>query len=91
MLRSLRNVRGSAADLDFPKPDLRGLDDLANQVEAQINELYEKIPAEVKEKLEQLRNVTSVEPSAPGAITDEEKKAILEDIDKLFKKGDEGQ
>ncbi len=67
--------------------DLTNLDDLTRQVEDKINQLYEKIPPEVKDKLEQLKYVTYAKEEKPGPITEEDKKRIMKDIDKFFQKG----
>lgn len=66
--------------------DLSPVDKLAEQVEEQIEKLYEKIPSEVREKLDQLKTAAHVREAEPGPITEEDKKRIMEDIDKFFKK-----
>jgi hypothetical protein len=52
----------------------------------EIEQLYEKFPPEIKEQLDKLRYVSYARPTEPAPITEEDKKRILEDIDKFFKK-----
>ena len=56
------------------------------QSDSQIEQLYEKFPPEIKEQLDKLRYVSYARPTEPAPITKEDKKRILEDIDKFFKK-----
>ena len=57
------------------------------QSDSQIEQLYEKFPPEIKEQLDKLKFVSYAQPTEPAPITEEDKKRILEDIDKFFKKG----
>jgi proteasome assembly chaperone (PAC2) family protein len=66
--------------------NMQGISALAERSERQIERLYEGFPLEVKEQLDKLKYVTYAEPTEPGPITEDDKKRILEDIDKLFKK-----
>jgi len=68
------------------EPDLQSIDEFAEQQEREIENLYQKLPAEIKEQLEKLKHVTYTKQAEPGMITEEDKRKILEDIDKLFKK-----
>jgi proteasome assembly chaperone (PAC2) family protein len=56
------------------------------QSDSQIEQLYEKFPPEIKEQLDKLKYVSYAQPTEPVPITEEDKKRILEDIDKFFKK-----
>jgi len=56
------------------------------QSDSQIEQLYEKFPPEIKEQLDKLKYVSYAKPTEPAPITEEDKKRILEDIDKFFKK-----
>lgn len=56
------------------------------QSDSQIEQLYEKFPPEIKEQLDKLKFVSYAQPTEPAPITEEDKKRILEDIDKFFKK-----
>jgi len=55
--------------------------------EREVERLYERFPLEIREQLDKLKYVTYARPAEPGPITEEDKKRILEDIDKFFKKG----
>ncbi len=67
------------------KVDLSSLQNLSDQVEAQIEQLYEKIPIEVRERLDQLKHTTFTEKNIE-AITEEDKRKIMADIDKFFQR-----
>lgn len=66
--------------------EMEGIAALVEHSEREIERLYEMFPSEIKEQLDKLRYVTHVKPAEPGPITEEDKKKILEDIDKFFKK-----
>jgi proteasome assembly chaperone (PAC2) family protein len=72
------------------KVDLTSLDGVIERTEIEIEGLFERLPPEVKEQLEKLRYLSYTKPAEPGPITEEDKQKILEDIDKLFKKGKKG-
>ena len=55
------------------------------QSDSQIEQLYEKFPPEIKEQLDKLKFVSYAKPAELTSITEEDKKRILEDIDKFFK------
>ncbi len=65
------------------------LDQMSMQMNQIIDDLYEKWPAEIRERLDQ--RLSAIQPK-PEAITEEDQKWIKEHIDELFKKkggGDE--
>jgi hypothetical protein len=62
--------------------DLSVLDKMAMQTEEIIDKIYEKFPAELKERYDQRKPVPEAQ---PGAITDEDAKWIKEHMDELFK------
>lgn len=66
--------------------DMQGVAALAEHSEREIVRLYERFPTEIREQLDKLQYVTYAKPTEPGPITEEDKKRILEDIDKLFKR-----
>jgi proteasome assembly chaperone (PAC2) family protein len=66
--------------------DLGVIDEFAIRVEREIDSLYEKMPSEIKEQLDKLRHATYTGQTELGSITEDDKKKIMEDIDKLFKK-----
>jgi len=82
--RSVLEVLSAALEI---KIDLAKLNVFISQSEREIELLYERFPPEIKEHLEKLRQATHAEPTEPGPITEEDKKKILDDIDKFFKKG----
>jgi proteasome assembly chaperone (PAC2) family protein len=59
---------------------------LVQQSESEIESVYERLPSDIKEQLDKLKYVTYAKPSEPEPITEEDKKRILQEIDKLFKK-----
>jgi proteasome assembly chaperone (PAC2) family protein len=69
------------------KIDLSKLDELAEKVEAEVEEFLESlykteaVPPEVRDEIEKLRHI---EPAEMGPITEEEQKKIMEHIDELF-------
>jgi uncharacterized protein len=60
------------------------IDALVQQSDSEIESVYEKLPPEIKEQLDKLKYVVYSKPPKP--ITEEDKKKILQEIDKLFKK-----
>jgi hypothetical protein len=63
---------------------------LAEKTEQEINLLYEKLPQEAKAQLEELKQPVDIK-TDDSEITEEDKKKIVDDIDKFFKgKGDSG-
>ncbi len=66
------------------KIDYRALDEMTVQIDDFVDGIYEQLPSEVKERIEQRKLVTQ---SKPGAITEEDEKWIKEHIDELFKDG----
>lgn len=59
---------------------------LVQQSEREIESVYERLPSEIREQLDKLKYVAYARPSEPGPITEEDKKRILQEIDRLFKK-----
>jgi proteasome assembly chaperone (PAC2) family protein len=69
--------------------DMTELNKLAEQSELELTSLYDKLPSEIKNQLDRLRQSTVAAPESGEVITEEDKKKILEDIDKFFKRGGE--
>ena len=69
---------------------LEKLDGLVGEVGQRIEEFYRQIPLEVRGHLDRLKRVTYPQPTEPGPITDAEKKRIMEDVERFFKKRREG-
>lgn len=68
------------------KIGLQQLDSFIERSEKEIERLYEKFPPEIKDQLDKLSHIAYTHPAEPGPITEEDKKKILEDIDKFFKR-----
>ncbi|MBE0479848.1 MAG: PAC2 family protein [Dehalococcoidia bacterium] len=68
------------------KVDLEGINALAARSDDEIERLYKKFPVEIKEQLDKLKYVSHIKQAGPGPITEEDKKNILEEIDRFFKK-----
>ena len=67
--------------------EMGGIDAFIQKTERSIDEFYERIPPEVREPLDRLKETASAETTEPGPITEEDKKKILDDIEKFFKPG----
>lgn len=63
---------------------------LAEENEKELTSLYERLPAEIRMQLDRLRQATVATQESGEVITEEDKKKILEDIDKFFKRGSDG-
>ncbi len=68
-------------------PDIDGF---VERSQGEIEELYATFPAEVREQLDKLRYLTYAKPVEPGPITEEDKKKILEEVDKFFRRESKG-
>jgi len=66
--------------------DMERIASFIERSDKDIEQLYEKFPPEIKEQLDKLKYVSYAKPTEPAPITEEDKKRILEDIDKFFKK-----
>jgi uncharacterized protein len=72
--------------------DLRGLDELIARSEVETETMFESFPPEIRDQIDKLKSISQAPPrAAPGPITEEDKKRILEDIDKLFKQEPKGE
>lgn len=70
--------------------DMSEINHLAEQNEHELTSLYEKLPPEIKIQLDRLRQSSATASGNGEVITEEDKKKILEDIDKFFKRGSGG-
>jgi proteasome assembly chaperone (PAC2) family protein len=66
--------------------DMSAITHVAEESERELTDLYDKLPPNVKEQLDRLKQVTMSSPESGEIITEEDKKKILEDIDRFFKK-----
>lgn len=67
--------------------DLSMLERLGQEVGRRIEELYEMIPSEIREHIDRLKDVDYVRQEEPGAITEQDKERIMQNIQEYFKKG----
>jgi uncharacterized membrane protein len=70
-----------ALAMDF---DLSGISQFAERSEAEINSLYDKLPAEARAQLDELKYSSDSIRGKLAEITEEDKKKILDDLDKFF-------
>ena len=70
--------------------DMQWMAEMVERSEGEIQRFYESFPSEIREQLDRLVHLSYVVPSEPGPITEEDKKKILEDIDRFFGQGTKG-
>jgi proteasome assembly chaperone (PAC2) family protein len=66
--------------------DTTELEALIEQTEKEIEAIYRRLPVEIREQLDKLATTTYIRGAESGPITEEDKRRILQEIDKLFKK-----
>jgi hypothetical protein len=81
--KSVLEVLSAALGLNIP---MEGIAAFAERSEEEIETLYRGFPEQIREQLDKLKHAPYAKPTEPGPITEEDKKKILEDIDKFFKK-----
>ncbi len=81
--KSVLEVLAASLGLEI---DMRGIDEIVERSESEIEKLYEKFPPDIREQLDKLKYMAYAKQTDSGPITEEDKKKILEDIDKLFKR-----
>lgn len=67
--------------------DMQEVAAIVEPMEKEVERLYETFPSELREQLDKLRYVAYGKPSEPESITEEDKRRILEDIDRFFRRG----
>lgn len=67
--------------------DLSSLDKLAEEVEQNIEAFYEKMPQEIKQRIDQLKQVGEAREPRAEPLTDEDKKRIVQEVEEFFKGG----
>ncbi len=82
--KSVIEVLAASLGLDV---GMQGIDALAATSEKEVERVYDMFPPDIKEQLDKLKQAGYTEPAEPEPITEDDKKRILEDIDKFFKKG----
>lgn len=83
--RATMSVLEVLADILDTRIEMEPISRLVGETERDIEAVYQAFPAEIREQLDKLVQLSSP-PAQPGPITEEDKKQILEDIDKFFKK-----
>ncbi len=68
--------------------NLTGLDEMAGQIDGIVHGIYDKLPPEITERIEQRKLI--VQQPRVETITEEDEKWMKEHIDELFKKGGKG-
>ncbi|MEW6141713.1 MAG: PAC2 family protein [Chloroflexota bacterium] len=86
--RSVCEVFGAVLGVTF---ELGGLDAVIERAEREIQKLYDAFPAEVKEQIDRLKHVVPGGRGDSGPITEEDKKSILDEVDRLFKRRSQGE
>ena len=81
--RAVLEVLGAALAVNIPMDEIN---ELIQKSDGEIESVYEKLPSEIRDQLDKLKYVVYTKPSEPEPITEEDKKKILQEIDKLFKK-----
>ncbi len=85
--KASKSVLEVLANLLGIKIDYGALDEMAVRIDDIIDDIYEKFPPEIRERIEQRKLVIQTKLEA---ITEEDGKWIKEHIDELFKKGGKG-
>lgn len=80
--KSVMEVLASALGIEL---DLRSISAFAERSESEINSLYDKLPAEARSQLDELKLHTDSARQKNAQITEEDKDKILDDLDKFFK------
>ena len=81
--KAVLEVLSAALEIKIPMDEIEAL---VQQSEREIESVYERLPSDIKEQLDKLKYVTYAKPAEPGPITEEDKKRILQEIDRLFKR-----
>lgn len=71
--------------------DMTSIDEMVRNAESEIERLFESFPPEIRGQIDKLKDIGTARLRQPGPITEEDKRKILEDIDKMFKQGTKGE
>ncbi|MFP3898221.1 MAG: PAC2 family protein [Dehalococcoidia bacterium] len=85
--KSVLEVLSRSLELAIP---LEKLEQSTEEMERRIEDFYQQIPIEIRAQLDRLKDVTHAQTAKPGPITDEEKKSIMEEVERFFKRRGEG-
>lgn len=86
--KSVLNVLTAAIGISI---DTDSLDEMVSRSELEIGRLFESFPSEIKEQIDKLRTIADNKQARTSPITEDDKKKILEDIDKMFKQKPQGE
>jgi len=86
--RSVLEVFGTVLGVTF---ELGGLETVIERAGREIQKLYDAFPAEVREQLDRLKHIVPGGRGDSGPITEEDKKSILDEVDRLFKRPSKGE
>ncbi len=67
--------------------EMKLIEDMIERTGKAIDELYQRLPPEVRDQLDKLKYAAYTKSAEEKEITEEDKKKIMEHIDELFKKG----
>ena len=81
--RSVLEVLARTLGIEF---EMREIDQMVEREGRRIENLYRRLPLEVRQQLDKLKYATYGKPAGPGRITEEDQKRIMEHIDELFRK-----
>ncbi len=68
-------------------PNVTRLDEMSLDVEKNIENFYEMMPSEMRDRIDQLKRVNYAEQEEQGEITEDDRRNIMQGIEDLFKKG----
>ena len=71
--------------------DLTGMDELIARSEVDTENLLDSFPPEIRDQIDKLKTIISRKRASTEPITEDDKKKILEDIDKFFKQEPKGE
>lgn len=84
--KASRNILNVLTDILDVRIDMGEIGFYAEQAEKEIERLYQSLPPEVRNELDKLKSA----PPQERPITEKDKKRIMKEVDKFFKKGKEG-
>ncbi len=82
--RSILEVFAEALGVQI---DMSNINAFANNVEREIEGIYQNLPGVIREELDKLKQISYVKETEPGPITEEEKERILKEVEEFFRKG----
>jgi proteasome assembly chaperone (PAC2) family protein len=82
--RSILEVLAECLEIQI---DMSNINAFANNVEREIESIYQNLPSAIREELDKLKNITYVKQAEPGPITDEEKERIIKEVEEFFRRG----